>query len=187
MTGVISANGLSGPGGVSFVPGTVVPANGAVVTDGATTTLAKSDDTGNLATVTVNVVGGTVQDVALPANYAVLQDGGTSINIAQYDNSGTFAATPHASANVASAQLANATTRIVVDALPVTVKNVSGSVTASGVIGISGGALTGITLAAATSLVSNGTALTVPVTGTYTTTITPQVNASGVITGFTLS
>lgn len=187
MAGVISANGLSGPGGISFVPGTVVPANGAVVIDGATTTLAKSDDTGNLATVTVNVVGGSVQDVALPANYAVMQDGGSSINVGQYDGSASFAAVPHVTGNVGSVQLANATTRIVVDTLPVTVKNVSGSVTASGTVGVSGGVLTGITLAAATSLVSNGTALTVPVTGIFITTITPQVNASGVITGFTLS
>ncbi|WP_269768346.1 hypothetical protein [Bordetella genomosp. 9] len=33
----------------------------------------------------------------------------------------------------------------------------------------------------------NGTDLTVPVTGTYTSKITPQVDADGVITGFTLS
>jgi hypothetical protein len=187
MTGTISANGLSGPGGVSFVPGTVVPPNGAIVTSGSTVTLAKSDNTGNLAQVTANVSSGSLTDVALPATYGVLQDGGTSINCAQYDNSGSVAVIPHVSANTPSVQLANATTRIVVDALPTSVKNVSGSVSATGTIGISGGALTGITLAASTSLVSNGTALTVPVTGTYSTTITPQVNASGVITGFALS
>lgn len=184
----MAGNGISSPGnGVSFVPGTIVPSNGAVVINGSSVTLAKSDNTGGLALVTANIVGGSLIDVALPANYAVLQDGGTSINVNQFDNSGSFAATPHVASNNGSVQLANATTRIVVDALPVTVKNVSGSVTASGVIGISGGALTGITLGANISLISNGTALTVPVTGTYTSTITPQVNASGVITGFTLS
>jgi hypothetical protein len=184
----MAGNGISSPGnGVSFVPGTVVPSNGAVVVNGSSTMLSKSDNTGNLAQVTANISGGSLANVALPANYGVLQDGGSSINCAQYDNSGTIAVVPHVSGNSPSVQLANATTRIVIDALPVTVKNVSGSVTASGTIGVSGGALSGITLAASTSLVSNGTALTVPVTGTYTTTITPQVNASGVITGFTLS
>lgn len=184
----MAGNGISSPGnGVSFVPGTIIPSNGAVVINGSSVTLAKSDNTGGLALVTANIVSGSLIDVALPANYGVLQDGGGSVNCAQYDNSGTFAVVPHVSANSPSVQLANATTRIVVDALPVTVKNVSGSVTASGTIGITGGALNGITLAANTSLVSNGTALTVPVTGTFTTTITPQVNANGVITGFTLS
>jgi hypothetical protein len=33
----------------------------------------------------------------------------------------------------------------------------------------------------------DGSPMTLPVTGTYTTTITAQVDADGVITGFTLS
>lgn len=101
----ISFPAISAPGGVSFVPGTIVPANGAVVINGATETI----------------------------------------------------------------------------------KNISATVSSTGTIGVAGGAVTFITLAANTSLVSNGTALTVPVTGIFLTTITPAVDANGNITGFVLS
>lgn len=57
----------------------------------------------------------------------------------------------------------------------------------SGLIRVSGGALDGLILPADAAIVQDGSPMTLPVTGTYTTTITAQVNADGVITGFTLS
>lgn len=184
----ISFPAISAPGGVSYVPGTIVPSDGAVVTNGASETLVKADGTGNLASLTLTVSGGSVQNAKLPANKAVLTDQQASIDVTQYDGSGTFAMTVAVANNAQTLTLANGTTRILVDQLPIGLQSSAGVSTGqSATIGITSGALVGLKLAANVAVVVNAVGLTVPVTGTFTTTITPQVNASGVITGFTLS
>lgn len=186
---VIVSNGTPVSLGARGLPITIVGGDGgAVVQDGDSVTLSNSDDTGNLAQVTVNITDGALANVALPSDKAVLTDQQASVNINQFDGTGSFAATVGVANNVPSFQLANATTRIVVDALSVDVKLQSGSgLSASSRINIASGVLTGVTLPTFYSLVNNGLAMSVPVTGTYTSQITPQVNSSGVITGFTLS
>ncbi|MBO4120272.1 hypothetical protein J5T34_05900 [Cupriavidus gilardii] len=149
--------------------------------------LSKADNTGLQAMVTAHVANDLLESVALPADYACVQDQQTGLSVGQYDGSGSFAAVASVSGNALSLKLDNATTRIVVDALPVSVKTVNGATTAGGTIGVDQGALTGVTLGANTGIVKDGVDLTVPVTGTYTSKITPQVDANGVITGFTLS
>lgn len=71
----------------------------------------------------------------------------------------------------------------------VVVRNEGGSETVPGaliLLSVSGD-LDHVKLPADYGIVRDAHGLTVPVTGTYTNTITPQVNAVGVITGFTLS
>ena len=60
------------------------------------------------------------------------------------------------------------------------------SVSATGTFAIGGGAITNVKLPATSTIVNNGVALQVPVTGSYTNTVTPTV-ADGVITGIVLS
>lgn len=183
----MAGNGISYPGnGVSFIPGAVVPSDGAIVTDGTSATLTKVDGTGNLGTVTLDVAGGSVSGAALAGNLGVVTDN-VSVNINQYDNSGSVAAAVDVLANAATFTLANATTRIVINGQSTNIRNVSGSKAVGGTIVVDQGALTGVTLAALNAMVTNNVGLQVPVTGTYTNTITPQVDANGVITGFTLS
>lgn len=213
---------LSYPGnGVSFVPGTQVPVNGAVVVNGGTATLAKSDNTGNLGTVTLNVSGGSIQDVALPANKAVLTDQQASININQFDSTGSFAASVAVALNVQTVTLANATTRIAANGGPVNVTNSASSKTVGaafqiaggawgavqlsaatdaivsnaggvavrgqpGTLAVAGGLLTQVTLPATVAVVQSGDALTIPVTGTYVTTVTLTISG-GLITSMVLS
>jgi hypothetical protein len=193
-TVALATSGGSGAGnGTAFVnQGALTnvrfPAGNTLVTDGNSLPLSKEDNTGLLAMVTAHVASDTFQNVALPHNYGVVQDGEDSLNLEQYDSSGSTAVIGRVTANTVSVQLANATSRVVVDQLPLEIKSVAGVPSGfSGLIGVSGGALTGLTLPADAAIVQDGSPLTVPVTGTYTNTITPQVNADGVITGFTLS
>lgn len=78
-------------------------------------------------------------------------------------------------------------TATVADNDVVPVKNSAGTSTvdATAVVA-SNGVLSGLNLAATVAMVDNGDALTVPVTGTYTTTATISV-ANGVVTGIVLS
>lgn len=165
--------------------GTFVPSNGSVVTNGQAVIVKAGTPTAN---GTLVVSGGSVTQVTVATNAALMIDQQASVNINQYDSSGSFAATVAVAANAATFTLANATTRIVVDALSVQVKLQSGTgLSASGRINIAGGVLTGVSLPTFYSLVNNGLAIVVPVTGTYVDRITPQVNSAGAITGFTLS
>ncbi|WP_447724620.1 hypothetical protein [Sphingomonas koreensis] len=169
-------------------PAPQAPPDGtALVADGSTVSI--TDTAGSpLVSGTASVDGNTLDGVALPSNAAMLTDGQASVDINQFDNSGDFAATVAVANNALTLKLANATTRIVVDMLPVDVKLQSGTgLSANGRINIASGALTGVTLPSFYSLVNNGLSMSVPVTGTYTNMITPQVDANGTITGFTLS
>lgn len=160
---------------------------GSVVQDGESVTLSLSDDTGNLATVTANIVDGALANVALPSNKAVLTDQQASVDINQFDSSGSFAATVGVANNEPNFTLANATTRIIVNAGPCQVSDAAGK-TVGAVFGVDQGALEPVQLTASgDAIVSTGQALTgVAPTGTYTNTVTFTV-ANGVITGIALS
>jgi hypothetical protein len=192
-TVALATSGGSGAGnGTAFVnQGALTdvrfPAGNTLVTDGNSLPLSKEDNTGLLAMVTAHVASDVFQNVALPHNYAVLEDQGDSVAVNQYDDTGDVAMTIAVANNTPTFTLANATTRIVFDALPVDVKTAGGTTAASGTIGVNQGALTGISLPANYAVVQDATDLTVPVTGTYTTKITPAVDADGAITGFTLT
>lgn len=68
----------------------------------------------------------------------------------------------------------------------VAVRNSAGADSHNATAVVTGGALTGVNLAATVALVDNADALVVPVTGTYATTATFTV-AAGVITSIALS
>jgi hypothetical protein len=186
-----TSSGSSAGNGTAFVnQGALTnvrfPAGNTLVTDGNSLPLSKEDNTGLLAMVTTHVASDTFQNVALPHNYAVTEDGNDGTIVNQYDGSGGVAMVAAVSQNQATFTLANATTRIVINAAPVSVKTAGGT-SAGATFDIDQGALNGVTLLPNFGLVQDGTDLTVPVTGTYTSKITPQVDADGVITGFTLS
>lgn len=165
-----------------------LPAGNTLVSDGNSIPLSKVDNTGLLAMVKTHVASDTFQNVALPANYGVVQDQQDSLSCEQFDNTGSFAVIGRVANNSVSVQLANATTRIVVNELPVAITSVTGVASGfSGLLAISGGALTGVTLPADAAFVQGDVAMTLPVTGTYTSKITAQVSADGVLTGFVLS
>ena len=171
--------------GIGTIPPVIGP--GSVVTDGETLTLTKADDTGNLATVTANVVNDVVQNVALPANQAVLTNAQAGVSTEQYngDAGGNLAVT--VAGNNQVLRLASAGQRILTDQSFVQVKLNGGSgVGVTSRINISGGVVQDVRLATSYGLVNNGFRMTVPVTGTFTGGITPQVNSAGDITGFTL-
>jgi hypothetical protein len=172
--------------GIGTVPPVIRP--GSVVTDGETFTLTKEDNTGNLATVTAHVVDGDVESIALPHNYAILQDEQTSVTVNQYNEAGGAAADVSVSNNELSLTLANSTSRIIFNLVPCQIQTVVGVNSGfGGLLQVSGGALTGITLPADAAIVQDANPMTLPVTGTYIDTITAQVDANGVLTGFVLS
>lgn len=187
--GLQLANGSDAGNGTAFVnqgylTAVRLPEGNGLVSDGDTKPLSKADNTGLLAMVTAHVDElNQFESVALPHNYAVIQDGIGNFDVQQYDSSAGFAVIARVTNNAPSVQLSNATTRVVVNAQPATVKNADGSVTVSGTIGVDQGALTGITLPATHALVPDGH--TVPATGTGSTATVTVAN--GVVTGVTLS
>lgn len=190
--GLATSQGSNAGNGTAFVnegflTNVRLPAGNALVGDGLTIPLSKEDNTGLLAMVKTHVANDVLENIALPHNYACVEDQFDDMNIEQYDGSGSVAVICHVSNNTLSVQLANATTRVVINAAPVTVKTAGGGATAGGTFDIDQGAMNGVNLASNIGLVQDAVDLTVPVTGTYTSKITPQVNADGVITGFVLS
>lgn len=170
--------------------GADIPSDGAVITDGQSIPLKKADGTdfiGGATTAAAVVTAGSLSEALLPSNETILKDGQASINVYQYDGNGFFAGTVHVATNEPTIQLANATTRIIVNLGPCQVQNAGATLTVGGTYGVDQGAATPVTLAPAVGIVQDNVALQVPVTGTYTDTITPQVDTNGVITGFTLS
>jgi len=179
-----------------------------------------------LATSPAAVIAGQIDSIRLGGNYAVFNSGGASIDVNQFDGSGSFAANYSIAANVATFTLANAVTRIAVNLGPVTIVDGRGKA-AGATVAINQGAWQNFPLSNAAdsimstgdgveiqinsgsagvggtfnfdsnipkarlppnaAIIANGIGLQVPVTGTYTDTITAQVDATGNITGFVLS
>lgn len=161
-----------------------------IVSDGqsiALKTAVGGDFPGAPVTAGAVVAARSLSQANLPGNEIVLKDQQESVNVNQYDNTGSFAATVNVASNSLTLTLANATTRIIVDALPATIEAAGGGTSVSGTLHVSSGALAPVKLAANVGVVQDTIGLQVPVTGIYTDTITPQVDAAGVITGFTLS
>lgn len=210
-----------------YLTGVSLPAGTGVVSDNDSKPLSKADNTGLLAMVTCNVdANDEFENVALPHNYAVIQDGIGNFDVWNFNESSGVAVIARVTNNEGDVQLANATTRIAINAVPITIADQHGrtagatiavdqgafenfpltsandtllaagsalaiynngvTTSVAGTFGLSSGSPRAI-LPANTALVGNGISMQVPVTGTYTDTITPQVNAAGVITGFVLS
>lgn len=126
--------------------------------------------------------------VSLPAGTAVAANGGTVpggvVNSAGADtHPATFTVTDGKITNV---KITAATTGLVDQGDTVSVQNSAGANGIGSTAQVANGVITAVRLPAASAAVSNGAALTVPVTGAYTTTATIAV-ANGVITGITLS
>lgn len=192
--GLATSTGSSAGNGTAFVSEGALtnvrfPAGNTLVSDGTTTVLSKSDNTGLLvAALPLHVVNDTLENAALPHNYAILQDQQSAVTVNNFGEVGGGAATVSVASNTLSLTLANSTSRIIFNLVPCTIKSVVGTASGfSGLLGVAGGALTGLTLPADAAIVQGGVAMTLPVTGTYTTKIAAQVSAQGVLTGFVLS
>ncbi|WMT90144.1 hypothetical protein [Pelagibacterium sp. H642] len=208
-----------------FLTAVRLPAQNDVVGNGASVIISRADNTGLLASGTANVPAdtNTFQNVALPHDYAVIQDGGT-INMLDYGSGGgQVAGTARVSANDGSVQLSNSTTKIAINAAPaqvtgggktvgvtlavdqgnwqpfplvtatdaiaqdgdaVTVNAQDGTV--QGTMSVAANAVSGVTLPDTAALATDGMTLQIPVTGTYTDSVTLTV-AGGVITAIELS
>jgi hypothetical protein len=158
-----------------------IVSNGFSVDLGAVSVSNSGDDyaTVNVASSAITNVG-----VSLVPTKTILQNGATIGLTSLVYNSGATAVVSGGalqSLNLApNALFGNVTST--------PVKTQGGGTSVDGTILLTAqGALDQTKLPANVSLVQNGVALTVPVTGTYATKITPQVDASGVITGFVLS
>ncbi|AXH71955.1 MAG: putative structural protein [Podoviridae sp. ctbj_2] len=130
------------------------------------------------------ILGG---DTTLPANQAVLSD---AASVTLLPATGTTPAQGTATAAVAASAITGvrlAANRVAITtAATAPVQNSAGAAIGTGTITVAANAISNIRLPATVAGVSNGAALTVPVTGTYTNTATIAV-ANGVITGITLS
>ncbi|WP_420961076.1 hypothetical protein [Brucella sp. IR073] len=165
-----------------FLTAVRLPPQNDVVGDGATKPLSKADNTGLLAMVTAHVPAdtNTFESVALPANYALIQDGVGSIDILDYGSGGgQVAGIARVSGNTGNVQLANSTTKVAINAAPCTVVDQAGK-TAGATFAVDQGNWQNFPLTNGTdALVSDGQ--TIPVTGAGTT-LTLTV-ANGVVTG----
>lgn len=158
MTGVISANGLSGPGGVSFVPGTVVPSDGAIVTDGQTKNLTGPDGTLQFGTVTLAVSGGSMQSAKLPTNSTVITTQATSVPVQDADGT-NVGCTPVIVPQTGQLSYIGVpgTAALVTNGMTVKMANNGGAGPVDGTVAITGGFINWVALAAATdTIISNG-------------------------------
>lgn len=170
MTGVISANGLSGPGGVSFVPGTVVPADGAIVINGAAVNIFGTNGTSQRGTATAVVTNGALT-VTLPAGSTIITDQAGGVNVQDADSTTVNAtAVIAAGSNQLSYVSVPGTAALVTSNMSVKVANNGGGGALDGNASITGGFINWIALAATTdTLISNG----------FTTDVSPTIGVSG--------
>lgn len=170
--------------------GATLPGTTTTLTHAASVAVRESDGTtivtgaGATATVSAN----TLNYITLPAGIAAAGAGasvpGGVVNSAGTDSHpATFTV---AGGKVTNVKLTAATTAVVDQSDTVSVQNSAGANGIGSVVHVANGAVTAVRLPASSAAVSNGAALTVPVTGTYTTTATIAI-ANGVITGITLS
>jgi hypothetical protein len=190
MTGVISANGLSGPGGVSFVPGTTVPSNGAIVTDGQTKNLTGADGSVQFGTVTLSVSGGSMQSAKLPTGSTVITSQASSVPVQDADGTSVACtATIVPQTGQLSYVGVPGTAALVTNGMSVKVANNGGGGALNGNASIAGGFINWIALAAQTdTLISNGftTSLNSVVVSPSSDFVTVNV-ASGGLQSVTLS
>lgn len=169
--------------------GLVVPATTALINNGVSVTVTESNGTTVVSSLSPAVVSGnSLQRVTLPATIAAAANGasvpGGVVNSAGADtHPATFTI---AGGKVTNVKITSATTAMVDQSDTVSVQNSAGANGIGGTAQVSAGVITAVRLPAASAAISNGAALTVPVTGTYTTTATIAI-ANGVITGITLS
>lgn len=230
MATISGGAGITTPSGVTFVPGTIVPENGAVVTDGQAKTLTGPDGSIQFGTVTMGVSSGTVT-AKLPAGKTVITDQAGAVPVQDADGTSINCTAVIAANDALSYVGIPGTAALVTNGLSVNVANFNGSGPLAGTASITGGFLTSVNLQSQTNtlvsngfttdlgtvgvsgagsdfatvnvasggitsvgvsfvgtkaLVTNGQALTVPVTGTYTTTATLTVS-NGAVTGIALS
>jgi len=120
-----------------------------------------SDGSATLATSPAAVIDGLIDSIRLGGNYAVFNTGGASINVNQFDGSGSFAANYSIAANQATFTLANAVTRIAVNLGPVTIVDAKGK-TAAATVAINQGAWANFPLSNGTdAIASNGETIAV--------------------------
>jgi hypothetical protein len=155
----MAGNGISSPGnGVSFVPGTVIPSNGAVVTDGQSKTLTGFDGSVQFGTVTLSVTGGSMQSAKLPSGSTVITNQASAIPVQDADGTSvSCTATIVAQTGQLSFVGVPGTAALVTNGMSVKVANNGGGGALNGNASIAGGFINWIALAAQTdTLISNG-------------------------------
>jgi len=144
----------------------------------------RNDHSLDVAEMWFYILGG---DTTLPATQAIVSN---AASVTLLPATGTTPAQGTATAAVATNALTGvrlAANRVAITtAATAPVQNSAGAAIGTGTITVATNAISHVRLPATVAGVSNGAALTVPVTGTYTTTATLSV-ANGVVTGIVLS
>jgi hypothetical protein len=172
QTGVLSYVGL---------PGTA-----ALATDTGATKIANSNGGGPVDAV-FSITGGFLTSVNLAVATQTIVANGFTTGIDGYP------AQSFATMNVSASGLQSVAVTVPSTALlvqtndSIEVENIAENQAVNGTALVNANNTLSVHLPANTALVANNSAIVVPVTGTYVTTITPTVNASGEITAFVLS
>ncbi|MEZ2132701.1 MULTISPECIES: hypothetical protein [unclassified Sinorhizobium] len=172
------------------VTGVTLPTGSAIVTNQAGGVLVNdADGTSVNCTATIVPATGQLSYVGVPGTAALVTNG-MSVKMANNGGAGPVDGTVAITGGfITSVNLALATNTIVANSFTTSISGfaVSGS-TDFATMNISAGALqsVGVSLAPTKTVVTNGQALTVPVTGTYTTTATLTVSG-GAVTAIVLS
>jgi hypothetical protein len=178
-TGTAKVTGDPGAFGGVKLPGTAT-----ILTDQQSSVLVNQyDDTGSAAAA-VHVTGNALTLVLANVTSRIAFQG-TPVQVSA--GSKTVPATVALTGGAwAPFPLTNSTDAIVQHGDAIEVENQAESQNVVGSVVVAAGVVSA-KLPANAALVGNNVGLQVPVTGTFVDTITPQVNASGVVTGFTLS
>jgi hypothetical protein len=163
----MAGNGISYPGnGVSFVPGTTIPSDGAVVIAGDSVVLSGPDGSRSFGNVTIDVAGGAVTDVKLPTGSTVITGAAGAIKVQDADGTSVnCSAVIVPQTGDLSYVSVPGNGAIVTDGLAVKMANFGGAGPLDGTASITGGFLTSVNLKNQTdTLVSNGFSVNVGAT-----------------------
>ncbi|PRD42174.1 hypothetical protein C5748_17055 [Phyllobacterium phragmitis] len=189
---VYNASNVSRASGSSAVSngilaGTVLDALFDVLGNGADVNLLNNTE-GTLDTGKSLVAADTneLKGISLSGLSTIVKDQDTLL-LNQWNGDGAFNTLARVGNNILIIELNSPTLRVIADGLSVSIETAGGEVSISGTLHVDQGALQPAKLPANVGIVQDGVGLTIPLTGTYDTKVTPQVNADGVITGLVAS
>lgn len=165
-----------------------VPGTAALVTNGMSAKVANFGGAGSVDGI-VAISGGFINWTSLANQTDVIVSNGFSTDLGAVTVS---AVGDYTTANVSGGSLTNVglalapTKKIAVDGAAVTIENNDGSQTKAGTFSVAAG-VAKAKLPQSCAIIEFGVGLQVPVSGTYTNTITPNITTEGHISSFTLS
>lgn len=170
-------------GALSYVS---MPGTAAIATNGGTTKIANSNGGGPVDGVFA-ITGGFLTSVNLAVATQTIVANGFTTGVDGYPDQSFATMNVSASGLQSVAITVPSTALLVQTGDAVEVENIAENQAVNGSALVNPNNTLSVHLPANTALVADGSAIVVPVTGTYTNTITPTVDANGNITGFVLS